>query len=74
MNTQPDPAVDAFARQVWQACSFSALLYRWEELPEDWRQNWRALIARSVDSTVLHSPYYLGHHTTVDSTDRQARR
>lgn len=64
-------AVEQTARYLWQALSFSALLYRWEDLPETWRENWRALGIRfdagefSADSSSDRS---------VDSTDRGIRR
>lgn len=65
-----DPALDALARLIWQSCSFSALLYRWEELPEQWRENWRQLTARHRDAGDLDAFNSYGEYTTVDSTDR----
>ena len=66
-----EPAIERLARLVWQECSFSALLYRWEELPEDWRENWRTLTAHHQAAGDLAPFDSYSEYTTVESTDRR---
>lgn len=47
-----DPLLEAAAKKLWVKVSFSAQLYTWEEIGDEWRENWREQVrARSVEST-----------------------